>query len=81
MIMAKNGVDGVYSDDPKTNPKATKYDRISYDDIIVKGLKVMDLASCALCKQNNIPIQVFDFNLKDSLLKILKGENIGTIVE
>jgi len=81
MIMAKNGVDGVYSDDPKTNPKATKYDRISYDDIIVKGLKVMDLTSCALCKQNDIPIQVFDFNLKDSLLKILKGENIGTIVE
>lgn len=81
MLMAKNGVDGVYSDDPKTNPKAVKYDRISYDDIIVKGLKVMDLTSCALCKQNNIPIQVFDFNLENSLLKILKGENAGTIVE
>ena len=81
MLMAKNGVDGVYSDDPKTNPKAIKYDRIGYDDIIVKGLKVMDLTSCALCKQNNIPIQVFDFNLKDSLIKILKDENIGTIVE
>ena len=81
MIMAKNGVDGVYSDDPKTNPKAEKYDKISYDDIIVKGLKVMDLTSCELCKQNNIPIQVFDFNKKDSLIKILKGENIGTIVE
>ena len=50
MIMAKNGVDGVYSDDPKTNPKAIKYDRISYDDIIHKDLKVMDLTSCALCK-------------------------------
>ena len=81
MLMAKNGVDGVYSDDPKTNPNATKYDRISYDDIIVKGLKVMDLTSCALCSQNKIPIQVFDFNLKDSLMKILKGENIGTIVD
>ena len=81
MLMAKNGVDGVYSDDPKTNPKATKYDKISYDDIIVKGLKVMDLTSCALCKQNNIPIHVFDFNLKDSLLNILKDKNIGTIVD
>jgi len=81
MLMAKNGVDGVYSDDPKTDPKAIKYDRISYDDIIVKGLKVMDLTSCALCKQNNIPIQVFDFNLENSLVKILKGENVGTVVD
>ena len=81
MLMAKNGVDGVYNDDPKTNPNAKKYDNISYDDIIVKGLKVMDLTSCALCKQNNIPICVFDFNLKDSIVKILNGENIGTTVK
>ena len=81
MLMAKNGVDGVYSDDPKTNPNAKKYDKITYDDIIVNGLKVMDLTSCALCKQNSIPITVFDFNLKDSLVKILNNENIGTIVE
>ncbi len=80
MLMAKNGVDGVYDDDPKTNPNAKKYDNISYDDIIVNGLKVMDLTSCALCKQNNIPICVFDFNLKDSIVKILNGENVGTIV-
>ena len=81
MLMAKNGVDGVYSDDPKTNPNAKKYDKITYDDIIVNGLKVMDLTSCALCKQNSIPITVFDFNLKDSLVKILKNEKVGTIVE
>ena len=80
MLMAKNGVDGIYSDDPKTNKNAVKYDKISYDDIIVKGLKVMDLTSCALCKQNNIPICVFDFNLEDSIIKILNNENIGTIV-
>ncbi len=80
MLMAKNGVDGVYNDDPRTNPQATKYDKIRYDDIIVKGLKVMDLSSCALCKQNNIPITVFDFNLKDSLIKILNNEEIGTLV-
>jgi len=81
MLMAKNGVDGVYSDDPKTNPNAKKYDKITYDDIIVNGLKVMDLTSCALCKQNSIPITVFDFNLKDSLVKILNNETVGTIVE
>ena len=80
MLMAKNGVDGVYSDDPKTNPNAKKYDKITYDDIIVNGLKVMDLTSCALCKQNSIPITVFDFNLKDSLVKILNNENVGTLV-
>ena len=80
MLMAKNGVDGIYSDDPKTNKNAVKYDKISYDDIIVKGLKVMDLTSCALCKQNNIPICVFDFSLEDSIVKILNHENVGTIV-
>ncbi|MBQ2871362.1 UMP kinase [bacterium] len=80
MLMAKNGVDGVYSDDPRTNPEAKKYSNISYDDIIIKGLKVMDTASCALCKQNNIPIVVFDFAEKGSILKVLKGENIGTYV-
>jgi len=81
MLMAKNGVDGVYSDDPKTNPNAKKYDKITYDDIIVNGLKVMDLTSCALCKQNSIPITVFDFNLENSLVKILNNEKVGTIVE
>ena len=81
MLMAKNGVDGVYSDDPRINPNAKKYDKISYDDIIIKGLKVMDLTSCALCKENNIPICVFDFNLKDSLIKILNNEKVGTMVE
>ena len=80
MLMAKNGVDGVYTDDPRTNPDATKYDYISYDDIIHKGLKVMDTASCALCKQNSIPIVVFDFAAKGSIIKILNGEKIGTYV-
>ena len=81
MLMAKNGVDGVYNDDPKTNPNAKKYDKITYDDIIINGLKVMDLTSCALCKQNSIPITVFDFNLENSLIKILNNEKVGTIVE
>ena len=78
--MAKNGVDGVYTDDPKINPDAKKLDKISYDDIIVKGLKVMDTAACALCKQNNIPIVVFDFDAKDAITDILKGKEIGTYI-
>ena len=80
MLMAKNGVNGVYSDDPKTNKNAKKYDTISYDDIIMKGLKVMDTATCDLCKQNKVPMVVFDFKEQGSICKILKGEKIGTFV-
>ena len=80
MLMAKNGVDGVYTDDPKTNPNAKKLDKISYDEIIKNGLKVMDTSACALCKQNNIPIVVFDFERKDGLCEILNGKEIGTYI-
>ncbi len=80
MLMAKNGVDGVYSDDPRVNKDAKKYDKITYDDIIVKGLKVMDTASCALCKQNKIPIIVFDFAAQGSIARLLNGETLGTFV-
>lgn len=80
MLMAKNGVDGIYSDDPKINPEAKKLDNINYDDIIKNGLKVMDTSACALCKQNNIPILVFDFQAKGSILGILHSEKIGTYV-
>ena len=80
MLMAKNGVDGVYTDDPKTNPNAKKLEHIDYDEIIKNGLKVMDTSSCALCKQNNIPIVVFDFQAKGSIVKILHSEKIGTYV-
>ena len=80
MLMAKNGVYGVYDDDPRINPNAKKYDKITYDDIIVNNLKVMDLTSCSLCKQNHIPISVFDFAQEDSIIKILNNENIGTYV-
>ena len=80
ILMAKNKVDGVYSDDPRTNPKAKRYEKITYDDIIIKGLKVMDTAACALCKQNEIPIIVFDFAKKGAICEILKGKKIGTTV-
>ena len=80
MLMAKNGVDGVYNDDPRTNPNAKKIDTMSYDNIIKNELKVMDTSACALCKQNKIPIIVFDFKAKGSLNKIMNGEAVGTYV-
>ena len=80
MLMAKNGVDGVYTDDPKTNPNAEKLDKITYDDIIINGLKVMDTSACALCKQNNIPIVVFDFDAENGIVDILNDKKIGTYI-
>ena len=80
MLMAKNGVDGIYTADPKIDPNAVKIDKITYDEIIHKELKVMDLSACSLCKENKTPIVVFDFALKDSIVKVLKGDTIGTIV-
>ncbi len=80
MLMAKNGVDGVYTDDPNTNPKAEKLENITYDDIIKNGLKVMDTSACALCKQNNIPIIVFDFKKENGIKEILNGQKVGTYI-
>lgn len=80
MLMAKNGVDGVYTDDPKTNPNAKKLDKINYSDIIKNDLKVMDASACSLCEQNNIPIVVFDFKAKGSLANIMDGKDVGTYI-
>lgn len=80
MLMAKNGVDGVYTDDPNTNPNAKRLDNITYDDIIKDGLKVMDTSACALCKQNKIPIVVFDFKKENGIKDILSGQKIGTYI-
>lgn len=81
MLMAKNGVDGVYTDDPKTNPDAKKLDKIKYSDIIKNELKVMDTSACSLCEQNHIPIVVFDFKTKGSLANIMDGKDVGTYIE
>ena len=80
MLMAKNGVDGVYTDDPNVNPDAKKLENISYDEIIKNGLKVMDTSACSLCKENNIPIIVFDFKAQGSIKNIVYGEKVGTYV-
>lgn len=80
MLMAKNKVNGVYDKDPRKYNDAEKFDYISYDDMIVKDLKVIDTAAISLCKNNNIPIIVFDFANTDSIQNILEGKNEGTIV-
>ena len=80
ILMAKNGVDGVYSDDPRVNKNVRKLVNITYSDVIKNDLKVMDTSACSLCEQNNIPIIVFDFKAKGSMLKIIEGENIGSYI-
>ncbi|MFB6341896.1 UMP kinase [Saccharicrinis sp. FJH62] len=73
-------VDGVYTADPEKDPNAVKYDSISYDEIYNKGLKVMDLTATTMCKENNLPIVVFNMDTPGNLHKVIMGENIGTYV-
>lgn len=72
-------VDGIYDSDPEKNPNAVKFDRITYDEIYSKGLKVMDLTATTMCKEHKMPIAVFDMDTEGNLEKIIRGENIGTI--
>jgi len=73
-------VDGIYTADPEKDPSATRFDEITYDEIYHRGLKVMDLTATTMCKENNLPIVVFDMDTSGNLLKVLKGEKIGTYV-
>ena len=73
-------VDGIYTADPEKDPTATKFDRISHQEIYSRGLKVMDLTATTMCMENNLPIVVFDMDTAGNLLKVLEGENIGTYV-
>lgn len=73
-------VDGIYTADPEKDPTATKYDEISYDEIYNKGLKVMDLTATTMCKENNLPIIVFNMDKDGNLVRLMSGEKIGTYV-
>lgn len=73
-------VDGIYTADPEKDPKAVKFDKITYDEIYNKGLKVMDLTATTMCKENNLPIIVFNMDVPGNLKKLMTGEQIGTIV-
>ena len=80
ILLKATNVDGVYSDDPKKNPDAILYDKISFQQVLEKQLKVMDLTAFTLCKENNLPIIVFNAHKPGNLLKIIKGQKIGTLV-
>ncbi len=80
LLLAKSGVDGVYSADPKKDPKATRFDSISYDDVLSKSLAVADAAAFSLCRENNLPIIVFDLMSQGNIGRAVRGEKIGTLV-
>lgn len=79
-ILKGTRVDGVYTADPEKDPTATKFDRITYDEIYRRGLKVMDMTATIMCKENNLPIHVFNMDVKGNLRKVVSGEPCGTVV-
>ncbi len=80
IILKGTRVDGIYTADPEKDPTATKFEHITYDEAYERNLKVMDMTAFTLCKENGMPMYVFDMNTKGNLMKVLNGENIGTIV-
>jgi len=80
LLLAKSGVDGVYSADPRKDPTATKYDSISYDVVLQKSLAVADAAAFSLCRENSLPIVVFDLMTAGNIGRAVRGEKIGTLV-
>ena len=80
VVMKATNVDGVYTADPRTDPTATKYDRVSYQEVLERGLRVMDAAAIALCMENKLPILIFDMNKPGNLLAAVNGDVIGTLV-
>ena len=80
VILKGTRVDGIYTADPEKDKNATKYDHITFDSVYSKGLNVMDLTAFTLCKENNLPIIVFNMDTPGNLLKLLRGEKIGTLV-
>jgi uridylate kinase len=81
ILMGKNGVDGVYSADPKLDPKAERYERVRFDEALQKNLRVMDQTALALCRENKTPIVVFDISIPGNLRRVAVGEDVGTRVE
>ncbi len=80
LLLAKSGVDGVYNADPRKDPSATKFDAISYDEVLQKSLAVADAAAFSLCRENKLPIVVFDLMTNGNIGRAVRGEKIGTLV-
>jgi len=81
VVIKATKVDGVYSDDPVKNPDAKRYDRLSYDEVLEKKLMVMDATAIVLCRDSQMPLRVLSINNEGDLLRMVKGESIGTVVE
>lgn len=81
VILKGTRVDGIYSADPEKDPSAKKFDTISFEEVYAKGLNVMDMTAFTLCNENNLPIVVFDMNTPGNLAKVVRGEQVGTLVE
>jgi uridylate kinase len=80
LLMAKNGVDGVYDADPRTHPQAQMFDQVGYAEVIRRGLKVADAAAFSLCMDNRLPIIVFNLLQEGNIARAVAGEKIGTLV-
>jgi len=80
VVLKGTRVDGVYTADPEKDPTATKYETVSFQEVYEKGLNVMDMTAFTLCQENNLPIIVFDMNIPGNLYKLVKGENVGTLI-
>lgn len=81
VVLKGTRVDGIYTADPEKDKSATKYDTISFEEVYAKGLEVMDMTAFTLCKENKLPIIVFDMNKKGNLKRLVEGEKVGTLVE
>ena len=81
LLIKATRVNGVFSEDPLVNEQAQHFEKISYDDFISMGLKVMDTTSIVMCKENNLPVRVYDISIDNALLQIVQGKNMGTLIE
>jgi uridylate kinase len=80
VLLKGTRVDGVYTADPEKDPKAEKFDSISFEEVIVRRLKIMDSTAFTMCRDNNMPIVVFDMNKKGNLIKLIEGGKTGTLI-
>jgi uridylate kinase len=80
VLMGKQGVDGVYDADPKVNPNAVRFDSLSYSEFLARGLKVADATAISLCRDNSLPIVVFDLLGEGNIGRAVRGEKIGTVI-
>ena len=81
VILKGTRVDGIYTSDPEKDPTATRYDRISFNEVYEKGLNVMDMTAITLCNENKLPIVVFNMNKSGNLMRLMEGEDVGTLVD